>query len=123
VNCRSVAVAGDVFVRGHLGRLVKVAYVDFDECDEFQCNPVVIYLQRYGSTKSAPIPLAIEYHLTSSTYPSLYHVPATNELYSKISGEFNPMHTNPYFAAHTSSPGTITHETVVAMGVPDRVLK
>jgi len=134
VNYRSVAVAGDVFVRGHLGRLVKVAYVDFDR-DESQGNPVVAYLQRHGSAKSAPIPLAAEYHLTSSTNPSLYHAPTTNEPYSKISGDFNPIHTNPYFAAHASLPGTITHgmfssaatrryvETVVAMGVPDRVLK
>ncbi len=134
VNYRSVAVAGDVFVRGHLGRLVKVAYVDFDR-DESQGNPVVAYLQRYGSAKSVPIPLAAEYHLTSSTNPSLYHAPATNEPYSKISSDFNPIHTNPYFAAHASLPGTITHgmfssaatrryvETVVAMGVPDRVLK
>jgi fatty acid synthase subunit alpha len=134
VNYRSVAVAGDVFVRGHLGRLVKVAYVDFER-DESQGNPVVTYLQRHGSAKSAPIPLSDEYHFTSSTNPSFYHAPATNEPYSKVSGDFNPIHTNPYFAAYASLPGTITHgmfssaatrrfvETVVAMGVPDRVLK
>lgn len=134
VNYRSVAVAGDVFVRGHLGRLVKVAYVDFER-DESQGNPVAAYLQRHGSAKSAPIPLAGEYHLTSNTNPSLYHAPTTNEPYSKVSGDFNPIHTNPYFAAYASLPGTITHgmftsaatrryvETVVAMGIPDRVYK
>jgi len=134
VNYRSVAVAGDVFVRGHLGRLVKVAYVDFER-DESQGNPVVAYLQRHGSAKSAPIPLPAEYHLTSSTNFSFYHAPSTNEPYSKVSGDFNPIHTNPYFAAYASLPGTITHgmfssaatrryvETVVAMGIPDRVLK
>lgn len=134
VNYRSVAVAGDVFVRGHLGRLVKVAYVDFER-DESQGNPVSAYLQRHGSAKSAPIPLASEYHLTSSANPSLYHAPATNEPYSVVSGDFNPIHTNPYFSSFASLPGTITHgmfssaatrryvETVVAMGVPDRVHK
>ncbi|KAF8271214.1 fatty acid synthase [Lactarius quietus] len=101
VNYRSVAVAGDVFVRGHLGRLVKVAYVDFER-DESQGNPVVSYLQRHGSAKSAPIPLASEYHLTSSSNPSLYHAPATNEPYSKRRNQ------------------TLC-ETVVAMGIPDRV--
>jgi fatty acid synthase subunit alpha len=79
VNYRSVAVAGDVFVRGHLGHIVKVAYVDFER-DESQGNPVVTYLQRHGSAKSTPIPLAVEYHFTSSKNPSLYHAPATNEL-------------------------------------------
>jgi acyl dehydratase len=134
VNYRSVVVVGDVLVRGHLGRLVKVAYVDFER-DESQGNPVVAYLQRHGSAKSAPIPLATEYHLTSDSNPSLYHAPSTNEPYSTISGDFNPIHTNPYFAAYASLPGTITHgmfssaatrryvETVVAMGVPDRVFK
>jgi len=79
VNYRSVAVAGDVFVRGHLSHLVKVAYVDFER-DESQGNPIITYLQRHGSAKSTPIPLAVEYHFTSSTNPSLYHAPATNEL-------------------------------------------
>jgi fatty acid synthase subunit alpha, fungi type len=134
VNYRSVAVAGDVFVRGHLGRPVKVAYVDFER-DESQGNPVMAYLQRHGSAKSAPIPLATEYHLTSSANPSLYCAPATNEPYSRVSGDFNPIHTNPYFASYAALPGTITHgmfssaatrryvETVVAMGIPDRVHK
>ncbi len=134
VNYRSVAVAGDVLVRNHLGSLVRVAYVDFER-DESQGNPVVAYLQRHGSAKSAPIPLTTEYHLTSDSNPSLYRAPSTNEPYSKVSGDFNPIHTNPYFAAFASLPGTITHgmftsaatrryvETVVAMGVPDRVFK
>ena len=106
VNYRSVAVAGDVLVRDHLGSLVKVAYVDFER-DESQGNPFVAYLQRHGSAKSAPIPLATEYHLTSDSNPSLYRAPSTNEPYSKVSGDFNPIHTNPYFAAFASLPGTI----------------
>src|SRR6266581_9061907 len=91
VSDRSVAITGDVFVRGHFGRLVKVAYVNF-ECDKSHSNPVVAYLQRYGSSKSAPIPLAAKCHLTSSTHPSLYHAPSTNEPYLKVSGDFNPIH-------------------------------
>jgi fatty acid synthase subunit beta len=43
VNYCSVAVAGDVFVRGHLGRLVKVTYVNFER-DESHGKPVVAYL-------------------------------------------------------------------------------
>jgi hypothetical protein len=53
----------------------------------------------------------------------LYYVLTTNEPYSKISSNFNPMHANPYFAAHASLPSTIMHETVMATGVPDHVLK
>jgi len=71
VNYHSVAITGDVFVCGHLGCLVRVAYVDF-ECNESHGNPVMAYLQCHGSAKSAPIPVVAEYHLTSSTNPSLY---------------------------------------------------
>jgi fatty acid synthase subunit alpha, fungi type len=87
-NYRSVTVAGDVLVCDYLGSLVKVAYVDFKR-DESQGNPVVAYLQRHGSAKSAPMPLATEYHLTSDSNPSLYRAPSTNEPYSKVSGDFN----------------------------------
>jgi len=95
---------------------------------------VAYYPQRHGSAKSAPVPLTTEYHLMSDSNPSLYHASSTNEPYSKVSGDFNPIHMNPYFA-FASLPGNITHgmftsattrryvETVVAKGVPDRVFK
>ncbi|KZV60888.1 hypothetical protein PENSPDRAFT_693887 [Peniophora sp. CONT] len=53
----------------------------------------------------------------------------------KVSGDFNPIHINPYFADYANLPGTITHgmwssaatcrfvETVVAKGHPERVLQ
>ncbi|KAH9953906.1 acyl transferase domain-containing protein, partial [Lactifluus volemus] len=92
------------------------------------------YLQRYGSTKSPQISIPTEYHLTLSANPSVYRAPTTNEPYSKVSGDFNPIHTNPYFSLY-ELPGTITHgmfssaaarcyvETVVTLGIPDRVYK
>ena len=60
--------------------------------------------------------------------------PFTNEPYSKISGDFNPIHVNPYFSDFVGLPGTITHgmwtsaatrkyvEAVVAHGHPERVV-
>ena len=134
VNYRSVAVAGNVLVRDHLRSLVKVGYVDFEH-NESQGNPIVTYLQCHGSAKSAPMPLTTEYHLTSDSNPSLYRAPCMNEPYSKVSGDFNPIRTNPYFTALASLPGTITHgtfisaatrwyvKTVVAKGIPNRMFK
>ena len=98
VNYRSVAVAGDVLVCDHLRSLIKVTYVDFER-DESQRNPAVAYLQGRGSVKSAPMPLATEYHLTSDSNPSFCRAPSTNKPFSKVSGDFNPIHTN-----HTSPP-------------------
>jgi fatty acid synthase subunit alpha, fungi type len=109
VNYHSVTVAGDVLAHGHLGSLVKVAYINF-ELDESQGNPIVAYPQRHGSTKSPPVPITIKYRLTSDSNLSLYRAPSTNEPYSKVSGDFNPIHTNPYFAAFVASlPCTITN--------------
>ena len=129
-----VSVAGDILVCDHLGSLVKVGYFDFER-DESQGNPIVAYLQRHGSAKLAPMPLTTEDHLTSDSNPSFYRAPSTNEPYSKVSGDFNPIHTNSYFAAFASLSGTIMHgmftsaatrwyvETVVAKGVSDCVFK
>ena len=117
-----------------LGSLVKVGYVNFER-DESQGNPIVAYLQRHGLAKSSLMPLTTEYHLMLDSSPSFYRVPSTNEPYSKVSGDFNPVHTNPYFTTFASLPGTITHgmftsaatrwyaETVVAKGIPDRMFK
>ena len=74
------------------------------------------------------------YTLTSADVPSTFKAPLTNEPYSKVSGDFNPIHVNPYFSDYASLPGTITHglwssaatrryvENVVTKGRPNRVL-
>ena len=63
-----------------------------------------------------------------------YISPKTNLPYSTISGDFNPIHVNPYFADFAQLPGTITHgmwssaatrkylENALAGGVPERVV-
>ncbi|KAJ7285205.1 fatty acid synthase [Mycena rebaudengoi] len=111
---REVSVSGDIFVRNQLKALVLVGTVDFQQ-DDSRGNPVVAYIQpRQG--------------------PIVFNAPLTNEPYSKISGDFNPIHINPYFSDYASLPATITHglwssaatrryvENVVAKGHPERVL-
>src|SRR5438445_437385 len=68
------------------------------------------------------------YSLITSDIDTTFKAPLTNEPYSKISGDFNPIHVNPYFSDFASLPATITHgmwssavthwfiETVVAKG-------
>ncbi|CAL1716945.1 unnamed protein product [Somion occarium] len=65
---------------------------------------------------------------------TIFNSPFSNEPYSKVSGDFNPIHINPYFADFAALPGTITHgmwssaatrryvEIVAAQGHPDRVV-
>jgi fatty acid synthase subunit alpha len=131
---KDITVTGDAYVRDHLKRLVKVGTIDFEQ-DGCQGNPVVAYLQRHGTPQGQPTPLANDgYNLTHTAVSPVFLAPLTNEPYSKISGDFNPIHVNPYFSDYASLPATITHgmwssaatrrfvETVVAQGNPDRVL-
>lgn len=130
----TVVVEGEVFTRDTLNNLIKVATVEFDS-DNCQGNPVVAYLKRHGSAEGTVAPLSNEgYSMTTPGVSTSFTSPLTNEPYSKVSGDFNPIHINPYFADFAALPGTITHglwssaatrrylETVVAKGHPDRVL-
>jgi fatty acid synthase subunit alpha len=128
----SLAVVGEVFVRGQLKRLHKVATIDYDEAN-VHGNPVLGYLTRHGKTQGLTAPLSNEGYSLTANATTTFTTPATNEPYSKVSGDFNPIHINPYFSDFASLPGTITHgmwssaatrryiETVVAEGRPERV--
>ena len=133
VNYRSVAISGDICVRDQLKRLVKVGSVLYER-DNCKGNPVVAYVQRNGSPQGLASPLANDGYTLGVATNTTYKSPFTNEPYSKISGDFNPIHVNPYFSDYASLPGTITHgmwssaatrryvENVAAEGNPDRVL-
>jgi fatty acid synthase subunit alpha len=130
---RDVSVTGDVFMRDQLKRLKKVASVEFNQ-EGCHGNPVVAYLQRHGVPEGRLTPLANEGYTMSNNVSTTFTTPLTNEPYSKISGDFNPIHINPYFSDFASLPGTITHgmwssaatrryvENIVAEGNPDRVI-
>jgi hypothetical protein len=120
-------------VRNQLKVLVKVGSVDFQQ-DDSQGNPVLAYLQRRGTAQGLTTPLANGYSLNIPDVSTTFDAPLTNKPYSKISGDFNPIHVNPYFSDFASLPATITHgmwssaatrcyvESVVARGHPDRMI-
>jgi fatty acid synthase subunit alpha, fungi type len=130
---RNVSVSGDIFVRNQLKVLVKVGSVDFQQ-DDLQGNPVLAYLQRHGTPQGLTTSLANGYSLNTPDVSTTFNAPLTNEPYSKISGDFNPIHVNPYFSDFASLPATITHglwssaatrcyvESIVARGHPDRMI-
>ena len=74
-------------------------------------NPVTDYLKRYGH----PIEQAVlfadgGYLLTShAEHQTTIYAPSSNRNYAEISGDYNPIHVNAYFADYASLPGTITH--------------
>jgi hypothetical protein len=57
-------------------------------------------------------PLANEGYSLTDPSATLFNAPLTNdtnEPYSKISGDSNPIHISPYFSDFASLPATITH--------------
>jgi fatty acid synthase subunit alpha, fungi type/fatty acid synthase subunit beta, fungi type len=130
----AVRVTGAAYVKNQLKQLIKVATVD-SIVEEAHGNVVLGYLKRHGQPLGLPTLFESGgYTLLSTDQPAQFTAPLTNEPYSKISGDFNPIHINPYFSDYASLPGTITHglwssaatrkyvENVVAKGNPARVL-
>jgi fatty acid synthase subunit alpha, fungi type/fatty acid synthase subunit beta, fungi type len=129
----SIVVTGRVYVHNQLKTLVPVATLEYSNGVSVG-NPVIAYLQHHGQVQGKPALFETPYSLTTTSAPSTFITPAMNEPYSKVSGDFNPIHINPYFSDYTSLLGTITHsmwssaatckyvETIVAQGKPSRVL-
>lgn len=131
---QTITVKGHAYVRNQLKELIQVATIDYSAGRSFG-NPVASYLQRHGQAQGRPVFFENGgYSLTSSASPATFRAPATNEPYSKISRDFNPIHVNPYFSDFANLPATITHgmwssaatrkyvETVAAKNHPERVL-
>lgn len=89
-------------VRGDTIPLASVRYSGVTRGD----NPVMSYLSRWGQPLRAvqmlerPVTIPCNEKVT---------VPVSNVLYSRASGDSNPIHTDPMFAAYAGLPGTIAH--------------
>jgi fatty acid synthase subunit alpha, fungi type len=66
-------------------------------------------MQRHGVAQGRLTALANDGYSLTSEGAAIFNSALTNEPYSKISGDFNPIHINPYFSDYASLPGTITH--------------
>lgn len=126
--------SGGVFVKDYKDDFIEVGQIHYQAESVSYGNPVVEYVKRAGGSSQGPIPVESGYSLIKADSPATFTAPATNEPYSKSSGDFNPIHVNPYFADLASLPGTITHgmfssaatrkyvEDVAAAGHPERCL-
>ncbi|KAJ2598230.1 fatty acid synthase alpha subunit Lsd1 [Coemansia sp. RSA 1721] len=131
----NIVTSGRVMVQVSTKEFVHIADVVY-ECGESYGNPVVEYLKRHGQ------PIEDSYYFenggysvmpSGSEFNSITHSPGTNDPYSNISNDHNPIHTNSYFADYADLPGTITHgmwtsastrkfvETFAADNHPERV--
>ncbi|KAK7990686.1 fatty acid synthase subunit beta [Apiospora arundinis] len=108
-----VDTSGRAYVRSEAGDLTPIAIVKHSAAvvggtaDSRHNNVVLSYLERHGrivaSQRQHMLPSA------AATHVSQLPIPASNEPYSRASGDFNPIHTSPLFAHLVNLPGTITH--------------
>jgi len=102
-----VETRGEVLLELPTKEIIQVASVDY-ESGASHGNPVIDYLERHGSPLDQqfnfenPIPL-------SGKTPLQLKAPASNEMYAKVSGDYNPIHVSRVFASYANLPGTITH--------------
>ena len=111
----SVRTIGKVFVKGSTSSShepVQVATVDYrfrsSENEARSKNPVLDYLQRHGNSFERRLPLEQPVSLGDAE-DIVFTAPASNDLYSRESKDFNPIHVSTAFASYADLPGTITH--------------
>ncbi|OMJ21424.1 Fatty acid synthase subunit alpha [Smittium culicis] len=107
----SIKTSGVVSMQLSTKEFVKIANVDY-ESGTSSGNPVMAYLNRVGK----PIEQSVFFENggysvmpNDDMHSSKVRVPNSNMPYSYVSGDHNPIHTNPYFADYSGLPGTITH--------------
>ena len=129
----SLETTGKVFVRSDAGDLTPIASVKHRASD-CRNNAVLSFLQRRAEVLNEH-----KLHALPPTEAGVIvadiRIPASNEPYSRASGDYNPIHTSPLFATMAHLPGTITHgmycsaavrqvvERLAAGQNPDRIRK
>ena len=103
----SVETRGQVFMELPTKEVIQVASVEY-EAGVSHGNPVIDYLQRYGSSIEQPIHFENPIPLSGKT-PLTLRAPASNETYARVSGDYNPIHVSRVFSNYANLPGTITH--------------
>ncbi|KAI9178750.1 fatty acid synthase alpha subunit Lsd1 [Blastocladiella emersonii ATCC 22665] len=99
----------------HMEQTLTVGHVMF-ACDHplaVQTSPVVAMLQRLGGV-TVEQPCLFEGAGAANgagytVHTSKFTAPASNTAYASVSGDYNPIHTNPLLADLAGLPDTITH--------------
>ncbi|KAL8728265.1 MAG: hypothetical protein Q9166_005505 [cf. Caloplaca sp. 2 TL-2023] len=102
-----VETIGQVLLELPTKEVIQVASVDYD-AGVSHGNPVIDYLQRYGSSIEQPVNFENPIPLSGKT-PLVLRAPASNETYARVSGDYNPIHVSRVFSKYAQLPGTITH--------------
>ncbi|KAL6718228.1 beta subunit of fatty acid synthetase [Lecanora helva] len=102
-----VETIGQVLLELPTKEIIQVASVNY-QAGVSHGNPVIDYLQRYGSSIEQPINFENPIPLSGKT-PLILRAPSSNEAYARVSGDYNPIHVSRVFSSYANLPGTITH--------------
>ena len=94
---RDISVSSDVLVRNELKEYIQVRYILTSS--KMIVVVTLSWLTFSGKPEGLATPLPNDGYSLSGAGASL-NAPLTNEPYSKISGDFNPIHVNPYFSCY-----------------------
>ncbi|PYH98069.1 malonyl CoA-acyl carrier protein transacylase [Aspergillus ellipticus CBS 707.79] len=103
---RQLRCFGPVFGRSPAGETIELAYVNHTVGVSYS-NPIMDYLKRYGTLVEQPV--LFQSPVTLGGGEIQFHSPPSNEEYAVVSGDYNPIHVSPTFAAYAELPDTITH--------------
>lgn len=114
---RDMHVKGTVLAKLANDELHEIGTVDFQGGECFG-NPVMDFLERKGISTIARSDLKNPGWSGDSSFE--VQVPNSNEMYARVSKDYNPIHVSPIFAYWAELPGTITHgmyTSAIAAGV------
>lgn len=103
-----ITTSGDVSFVLPTKQVVKVGEVKY-EAGQSYGNPVVEFLSRKGSKIEQPVAFEQPIAVGGNREAMTARAPAGNELYARVSGDYNPIHVSRVFAQYAALPGTITH--------------
>ncbi|ODV91402.1 hypothetical protein CANCADRAFT_32053 [Tortispora caseinolytica NRRL Y-17796] len=104
-----VETTGDITMELPTNEVIQVGTVNYYEDSVSLGNPVIDYLQRNGKTIEEPFMFENATPLSDPEQPLILRAPGSNENYARVSGDYNPIHVSPVFAAYVGLHGNITH--------------
>ncbi|KAL6717773.1 beta subunit of fatty acid synthetase [Lecanora helva] len=104
---KSLDVSGTISIVTNSGSLQLVGLTDLSvgRCSR---NPVMEFLERWGAPTEKVIQLQNPLHIDGNE-DLMFDAPLSNELYGRVSGDYNPIHVSEHFATYANLPGTVTH--------------
>ncbi len=103
----SLEVSGNILstsMREHPKRIGSIDY----KAGRCVGNPVTDFLSRWGSPVEEVVRLKNP-NIVDEGQASSFKAPRSNELYGRVSGDYNPIHVSDMFATYANLPGTVTH--------------